>query len=289
MNDEDPVRWSDARPPPELLALVRDASRPPPLPPVLRASVRASVLRAARPWPLQPPFVAGLAAVVIVAIGIVLWRVLPIDPEDRSASRAGEPAIEADDRALDEASNELGHAPAERVVVGDDGERAVVRRVGGGEARAIEPAPVRREPSRAEPVAIEAAAADEGPDRELARARDPRRRTPSTAPTPPEHLDPSRRGAGGDIACDAFSGECERREPSTTLTAPQGWGTLTVQTIPWARVFLDGRDTGRTTPIREMRVPAGRHVLGLRGADGVMHTMHITIGAGERQRIARQL
>jgi serine/threonine protein kinase len=65
-------------------------------------------------------------------------------------------------------------------------------------------------------------------------------------------------------------------------------GTLTINSIPWARVFIDGRDTGRNTPVRNLRVPAGSHTIGLRTNDGVMHNVPVTVEAGQNQRIVRQ-
>jgi hypothetical protein len=69
---------------------------------------------------------------------------------------------------------------------------------------------------------------------------------------------------------------------------PRPSGLLRLRTIPWAHVFVDGQDTGRTTPT-QLRVPAGRHTIGLRTEEGVMHTMVVTVRPGETQRIARQL
>jgi hypothetical protein len=66
-------------------------------------------------------------------------------------------------------------------------------------------------------------------------------------------------------------------------------GYVTIQTIPWARVFVDGRDTGRNTPVRDLRVPAGRRTIGLRTNDGTMHTVQVNVEPGESTRIARQL
>jgi hypothetical protein len=65
-------------------------------------------------------------------------------------------------------------------------------------------------------------------------------------------------------------------------------GTLVIQTLPWARVFLDGRDTGRNTPVRSLEVSAGSHRLGLRTHDGTMHEETIAVTAGETLRIVRQ-
>ena len=61
-----------------------------------------------------------------------------------------------------------------------------------------------------------------------------------------------------------------------------------IQTIPWARVFLDGRDTGQNTPVRAMPVPAGSHRIGLRTSDGEMHEVSVDVVAGETARIVRQ-
>jgi hypothetical protein len=54
-------------------------------------------------------------------------------------------------------------------------------------------------------------------------------------------------------------------------------------------VFIDGRDTGRNTPIRSMPLSAGSHRLGLRTADGEMHDFTVTITAGEETRFSRAL
>ncbi|GAB4210606.1 MAG: hypothetical protein OHK0013_31400 [Sandaracinaceae bacterium] len=71
--------------------------------------------------------------------------------------------------------------------------------------------------------------------------------------------------------------------------AAAGQGTLQIQTLPWARVFIDGRDTGRNTPVRELRVPAGSHRIGLRTADGRMTEITVQVPANETVRIVRQL
>lgn len=80
----------------------------------------------------------------------------------------------------------------------------------------------------------------------------------------------------------------EEPAPATGRPARGGSGTLVIQTLPWARVFVDGRDTGRNTPVRELSVPAGTHRLGLRTHDGTMHEESITVVAGETLRIVRQ-
>lgn len=51
------------------------------------------------------------------------------------------------------------------------------------------------------------------------------------------------------------------REPAS---APQEPGYLVANTQPWARVFVDGKDTGQSTPIppsRRLRLTPGRHTI----------------------------
>lgn len=62
-----------------------------------------------------------------------------------------------------------------------------------------------------------------------------------------------------------------------------------IQTLPWARVFIDGRDTGQNTPVRQMAVPAGSHRIGLRTSDGEMHVITVDVPPGETVRVVRQL
>lgn len=66
-------------------------------------------------------------------------------------------------------------------------------------------------------------------------------------------------------------------------------GTIVINTIPWATVFIDGRDTGRNTPVRGMPIAAGDHVIGLRTQDGTMHRVRVTVPEGETVRVIRRL
>ena len=76
---------------------------------------------------------------------------------------------------------------------------------------------------------------------------------------------------------------------SESMTSRRGRGTLVINTIPWARVFVDGRDTGKNTPVRSMRVSAGTHRIGLRTADGTMHNVQVEVAPGETVRLMRRL
>ena len=70
--------------------------------------------------------------------------------------------------------------------------------------------------------------------------------------------------------------------------AAQG-GVLMLLTMPWARVLLDGEDTGLDTPVRSLPVSAGRHVVGFRTSDGTLTETTVEVREGETVRLVRQL
>jgi hypothetical protein len=86
--------------------------------------------------------------------------------------------------------------------------------------------------------------------------------------TPPEQAAPAAAARGG---------------------AASGSGTLAISTQPWARVFLDGRDTRRDTPVRDLRARAGHHTIGLRKPDGTMVNIEVDVVANETTTIIRRL
>ncbi|MEM9860493.1 MAG: protein kinase [Myxococcota bacterium] len=79
----------------------------------------------------------------------------------------------------------------------------------------------------------------------------------------------------------------ERTDGPPAMRA-SGRGTLVINTIPWAELYVDGRATGRNTPIRNYRIPAGSHRIGLRTQDGTMHNLTVDVPAGETVRIMRR-
>jgi hypothetical protein len=58
--------------------------------------------------------------------------------------------------------------------------------------------------------------------------------------------------------------------------------------VPWSHVLVDGEDTGRDTPVRALRVPAGAHRIGLRTPDEVLHEVDVVVEAGKVVRIIRR-
>jgi hypothetical protein len=58
--------------------------------------------------------------------------------------------------------------------------------------------------------------------------------------------------------------------------------------VPWSHVLVNGEDTGRDTPVRALRVPAGKHKVGLRTPDDVLHEVDVDVKAGQVVRIIRR-
>jgi len=54
----------------------------------------------------------------------------------------------------------------------------------------------------------------------------------------------------------------------TDDAASGGFGYLTISCDPYAQIFLDGRDLGRTTPMTRYSVPAGKHKITLKAKMG---------------------
>jgi PEGA domain len=66
--------------------------------------------------------------------------------------------------------------------------------------------------------------------------------------------------------------------PAAALPRP---GVLVVLARPWARVVVDGVDTGRVTPVVRMPLAAGRHDIVLVAPDGRVRRYAITLHGGE--------
>jgi hypothetical protein len=87
--------------------------------------------------------------------------------------------------------------------------------------------------------------------------QEPPPRPPAIVPPPPvvvEEPQPTEdAGVAGDDA-----------RPEKVIVKPKGKGTLVLNSEPWAKVLVDGKDTGATTPtVDGLKLPAGRHKITL--------------------------
>jgi serine/threonine protein kinase len=89
--------------------------------------------------------------------------------------------------------------------------------------------------------------------------------------------------------------EVEERRPglAAASAAPSaGLGYLTAATEPAARLTIDGRDTGRWTPVppaNPIALPAGAHTIVFETADGKRLEEQLQIEAGKTSRLVRSL
>jgi hypothetical protein len=78
----------------------------------------------------------------------------------------------------------------------------------------------------------------------------------------------------------------ERRREPTPTEAPAGLGLLSVRTVPWSRVVVDGRELGQS-PLVHAPTAAGPHMLTLTPGEGAAppRTVTVNIRAGEVTRV----
>lgn len=140
------------------------------------------------------------------------------------------------------------------------------------------PAPVVAIPAAPAPPPAPVRAAAPTPQRAAAPAPAPTRTAPARTPAPAREPAPTRTAPTRTAAAEA-----------PAASSARGSGTLAINTQPWARVFLDGRDTRRDTPVRDLRARAGRHTVGLRKPDGTMVEFEVEVVADETTTIIRRL
>jgi hypothetical protein len=76
-----------------------------------------------------------------------------------------------------------------------------------------------------------------------------------------------------------------------TTTSSQDSGYLVANTQPWAKVIIDGKDTGKTTPIAprsKIALKPGKHVVTF-VANGKKFNFDVVIKAAEDTRLIKQL
>jgi eukaryotic-like serine/threonine-protein kinase len=106
---------------------------------------------------------------------------------------------------------------------------------------------------------------------------------PSTAPPSPQPVAPAEPTESAKPVDAA-------RPPTASgqLSKAGATGTLVVYTVPWSMVFIDGRDTGRTTPLVAYPLAPGRHELRLQTTAGQVHQEQIEVVAGQTMRVTRR-
>jgi hypothetical protein len=88
----------------------------------------------------------------------------------------------------------------------------------------------------------------------------------------------------------AVAGKTPPAKP-TTGAENENIGFLVANTKPWARVIVDGKDTGRWTPIpikNPIRLPAGKHRITFVTEDGRKLESQVEILPGESTKIIQE-
>jgi serine/threonine-protein kinase len=76
--------------------------------------------------------------------------------------------------------------------------------------------------------------------------------------------------------------------PAAAAPAARSGGSLSINTVPWAYVYIDGRDTKRNTPLLGFPVTTGPHDVRLQTPTGSAHVVHVEIAPGETVRISHR-
>ncbi|MBI2896908.1 MAG: serine/threonine protein kinase [Deltaproteobacteria bacterium] len=78
------------------------------------------------------------------------------------------------------------------------------------------------------------------------------------------------------------AGTIPRSKAESRSGGAQRFGSLSVSSDPWARITIDGRPTGLTTPAAAIRLPAGNHTVELHNSIvGARKRFTVRIGPGE--------
>ncbi len=88
------------------------------------------------------------------------------------------------------------------------------------------------------------------------------------------------------IKKDPVKKDPPKKDPPKKDPAPTGTGTLMIGSKPAARVYIDGEDTGRHTPLINFKIQAGKHKIRLVNEEfGLNKTFYVDIKPGANERI----
>jgi serine/threonine protein kinase len=108
--------------------------------------------------------------------------------------------------------------------------------------------------------------------------------TSATPPAQTESKDSGHRRRQKHRETEAPAGGASTAAPSAA--APGTPGTLMISSMPWAYVWVDGRDTGRTTPLMGYSLNPGPHEVQLRTALGQVYKQRVQMVPGQTTRLS---
>lgn len=81
-----------------------------------------------------------------------------------------------------------------------------------------------------------------------------------------------------------------RDRPAARAASSSGHGSLMIGARPPCRIYVDGKDTGKTTPQRALKLKAGKHKITLVNKEhGIKTTGTVVIEAGKTTKIVRDM
>jgi eukaryotic-like serine/threonine-protein kinase len=92
--------------------------------------------------------------------------------------------------------------------------------------------------------------------------------------------------SGSDSGSSSGSGGGKETSKDKPKPKPAGTGTLSIASRPVARVHINGKDTGRYTPIIDFKIKAGSHRVRLVNEEfGLNKTVYVDVKAGENEKV----
>lgn len=229
-----------------------------------------------------------LAALVLVVLSgsVALFYgdvpyTLPLRTSDTEASEEG--GLQERDASL------MGSESAESAESAESGSDSELS-AGGEDAAGTGTPPAAAEPLGEEPTAPPAVPTSRTPDATAPTGSggDP---TPEPAAAEPAPAVPAATAPTGDAAepvPEPVATEPAPRTSSPTSApaweAPPAPGTLSMQSYPWGEVYLDGQYLG-TTPLLDVRVPAGVYTLRIVRAGYEAHVRELVVQPGQALRL----
>jgi hypothetical protein len=109
---------------------------------------------------------------------------------------------------------------------------------------------------------------------------------PPPAPPPPAPHAP-RHKRGHDVSADDNGAEAGGASAEEESGSKGGDCTMTVNSVPWSEVWIDGKNTSQHTPLVDFKIPCGKHKLAFKRSDMQIdhgETINVKPGQNFKQR-----
>ena len=118
----------------------------------------------------------------------------------------------------------------------------------------------------------------------------PTRTTPRNTDRSPKHdtTASTDHGSSNPFADDSDVGK--RPPKDTSPPAPRGTGSINIGSKPPCKIYIDGKNTGKMTPQRGLKLPAGRHKVTLvNNTYNIKETFSVTVKANDSSTVMKNM